>query len=338
MLLAKLKERWMSKSTDSLVDLEKRARLLRLLQRFAPVLSFVLFFIGIVWILILPYDGYNKGTYISENALLPGQANVEYGYNDIKTAEDYIHKLSRVQDKDSETRAQFIQKEFRLSGFVSAVQHFTFDNNGYNTKGTNAFAIHKAPRSDGKEALILSAPWVSRTGEYNTNGIALLLSLAKLFKRNVYWAKDIILLVTDQGKTGTQAWLDAYHGMEDGGEFEHSLYGIYKQEIKPYLLYEDEFSAIVMPRSGTIQGAVNLDFPGTQDYETLGIFFEGVNGQLPNLDLINTIVAVVERSNLPIAITLHDTTKHPFSDIKDNEYLRSLFNMLNIVLEGTQNW
>jgi glycosylphosphatidylinositol transamidase len=95
-----------------------------------------------------------------------------------------------------------------------------------------------------------------------------------LFKRNVYWAKDIILLVTDQGKTGTQAWLDAYHGMEDGGEFEHSLYDIYKQErIKPYLLYEDEFSAIVMPRSGTIQGAVNLDFPGTQDYETLGIFF-----------------------------------------------------------------
>lgn len=54
-----------------------------------------------------------------------------------------------------------------------------------------------------------------------------------------------------------------------------------------------------------------------------------MNGQLPNLDLINTIVAVVERSNLPIAITLHDTTKHPFSDIKDNEYLRSLFNMLN---------
>ncbi|KAG1461820.1 hypothetical protein G6F46_005036 [Rhizopus delemar] len=307
MLLAKLKERWMSKNTDSLVDLEKRARLFRLLQRFAPVLSFVLFFIGIIWILILPYDGYSKGTYISENALLPGQANVEYGYNDIKTAEDYIHKLSRVQDKDSETRAQFIQKEFRLSGFVSAVQHFTFDNNGYNTKGANAFAIHKAPRSDGKEALILSAPWVSRTGEYNTNGIALLLSLAKLFKRNVYWAKDIILLVTDQGKAGTQAWLDAYHGMEDG----------------------DEFSAIVMPRSGTIQGAVNLDFPGTQDYETLGIFFEGVNGQLPNLDLINTIVAVVERSNLPIAITLHDTTKHPFSDIKDNEYLRSLFNMLN---------
>lgn len=35
----------------------------------------------------------------------------------------------------------------------------------------------------------------------------------------------------------------------------------------------DEFSSVVMPRSGTVQGVVNLDFPGTQDYETLGVFF-----------------------------------------------------------------
>lgn len=51
----------------------------------------------------------------------------------------------------------------------------------------------------------------------NTNGIAALLSLAKLFKRNVYWAKDIILLITDQGKVGTQAWLNAYHGIDEKG-------------------------------------------------------------------------------------------------------------------------
>lgn len=75
------------------------------------------------------------------------------------------------------------------------------------------------------------------------------MSLAKLFKRNVYWAKDVILLVTDEGTLGTQAWLDAYHGTTD------------------------EFDSVVMPRSGAVQGVVNLDFPGTQDYETMGIFF-----------------------------------------------------------------
>jgi glycosylphosphatidylinositol transamidase len=51
----------------------------------------------------------------------------------------------------------------------------------------------------------------------NTNGIASLLSLAKLFKRNVYWAKDVILLVTDHDMSGTQAWLDAYHGTVQNG-------------------------------------------------------------------------------------------------------------------------
>lgn len=35
----------------------------------------------------------------------------------------------------------------------------------YFFKGVNTFAINRAPRSDGKEALILSASWMSRTGE-----------------------------------------------------------------------------------------------------------------------------------------------------------------------------
>lgn len=39
------------------------------------IYSILLFIVGIAWILILPYDGYNKRTYISENALLPGQVN-----------------------------------------------------------------------------------------------------------------------------------------------------------------------------------------------------------------------------------------------------------------------
>lgn len=58
-------------------------------------------------------------------------------------------------------------------------------------------------------------------------------------------------------------------------------------------------------------------------------WIEGVNGQLPNLDLINTVVAVAERSNPPILITLHDSTDHLFSDSKYSRYFRSLFHMLN---------
>ncbi|CEP13311.1 hypothetical protein [Parasitella parasitica] len=303
MLLNRLKQRWTSgTSSNKAIDPIKRAKILRFIQRFTPIISLLLFFIGIGWILILPYDGYNKHTYISENALLPGQANLDYGFNDIRTAEEYRDKLIQIQEKDSETRARFIHEEFRRTGFVSAIQHFQVRGREPK-KGVNAFAINRAPRSDGKEALILSASWKSRTGEYNTNGIASLLSLARLFKRNVYWAKDVILLVTDEGREGTQAWLDAYHGT-------------------------DAFESVVMPRSGAVQGVVNLDFPGTQDYETLGIFFEGVNGQLPNLDLINTIVAVATRTSPPIETTLHDTVNNPFENHAYEAYLGSLNHML----------
>jgi glycosylphosphatidylinositol transamidase len=60
----------------------------------------------------------------------------------------------------------------------------------------------------------------------------------------------------------------------------------------------------------------------------LCIFIEGVNGQLPNLDLINTIVAVATRTNPPIRITLHDDVKNPFENHAYGAYLGSLNHML----------
>ncbi|KAI9493887.1 Gaa1-like protein [Zychaea mexicana] len=289
-----------SRRSSPKYDADRKEKIIRVVQTYNVPLSILLFFVGIVWILLLPYEGFNRTTYISENALLPGQVNVYFGYNDIRTAEDYRYQLTHQERQDSEVRATYIMNEFRGLGFDSALQRFNTSDDGM---GVNAFAVYRAPRSDGKEALILSAPWQSRTGDYNTNGIAALLSLAKLFKRNVYWSKDIILLVTDKGMVGTRSWVDAYHGTGPAS-----------------------FSSLVMPRSGAIQGVVNLDFPGTQDYENLGIFFEGVNGQLPNLDLINTIVTVCTRT-ARVPLTLHDDSARPFNDKPWGPYVQSLLHM-----------
>lgn len=71
---------------------------------------------------------------------------------------------------------------------------------------------------------------------------------------------------------GTQAWIDAYHGTDKTGK----CYIMLQDDSNAmYLTGErkESFSSLVMPRSGAIQGVVNLDFPGTQDYESLGIFF-----------------------------------------------------------------
>ncbi|KAI7871251.1 Gaa1-like protein [Spinellus fusiger] len=228
----------------------------------------------------------------------------------MRSAEEYRNRIITVQTKDSETRAAFLQKELRHIGFTAASQQFSVQGLKQES-GVNAFAIYRAPRSDGKEALVLSAPWVSRTGEFNTNGLAALLSLAKLFKRNVYWSKDIVLLVTDNGLVGTQAWLDAYHGI-----------------VQSQGNNTTGFSSIVMPRSGAIQGVVNLDFPGTHDYARLGIFFEGVNGQLPNLDLVNSIVAIA-RDAAQIPVVLHDAASSPYKNTAWGRYTRSLSHIVH---------
>lgn len=41
--------------------------------------------------------------------------------------------------------------------------------------------------------------------------VAVLLATAKFFRRQNYWAKDIIFLITQHEQLGMQAWLEAYH-------------------------------------------------------------------------------------------------------------------------------
>jgi len=41
-------------------------------------------------------------------------------------------------------------------------------------------------------------------------------------------------------------------------------------------------------KSGAIQGAIVLDYPSGGNFESIHIVYDGVNGQLPNLDLVNT--------------------------------------------------
>lgn len=70
-------------------------------------------------------------------------------------------------------------------------------------------------------------------------------------------------------RTGTQAWVDAYHDAHD------------PQQVAPLPL-----------KSGALQGALAIDYPVVQKFKAMEIIYDGVNGQLPNLDLINSIVNI----------------------------------------------
>lgn len=82
------------------------------------------------------------------------------------------------------------------------------------------------------------------------------------------WSKDIIFLFTPDSKTGTQAWIDAYHDLQPAS-------------VQPLPL-----------KSGALQGALVIEFPFEHNFQSLHVVYDGVNGQLPNLDLFNTAVAI----------------------------------------------
>jgi glycosylphosphatidylinositol transamidase len=45
-------------------------------------------------------------------------------------------------------------------------------------------------------------------------------------------------------------------------------------------------------KSGALQGALVIEFPFEHNFRSLHLVYDGVNGQLPNLDLFNTAVAI----------------------------------------------
>ena len=135
--------------------------------------------------------------------------------------------------------------------------------------GENVYGVLQAPRGDATEAIVLVAAWKSIEGEVNRNGVALALTLARYFKRWSLWSKDIIMVFPPDSRTGTQAWVDAYHDAHD------------PQQVAPLPL-----------KSGALQGAVAIDYPAVQKFRRMEIIYDGVNGQLPNLDLINSIVNI----------------------------------------------
>lgn len=86
------------------------------------------------------------------------------------------------------------------------------------------------------------------------------------------WSKDIFFIITPDSTAGPQAWVDAYHSTHDPR-------------------YVDDLPI----RGGALQGAVALDYPagtGGHRYDKIHIVYDGVNGQLPNLDLVNTVTVI----------------------------------------------
>lgn len=82
---------------------------------------------------------------------------------------------TRVVDK--------IEDVFRSAGLRVARQTYEYVSLGQKTAGENVYSVLHAPRGDATEAIVLAAAWRNANGELNRSGVALLLTLARYFKR-----------------------------------------------------------------------------------------------------------------------------------------------------------
>jgi hypothetical protein len=63
-----------------------------------PYISLLCIVVGVAWLFMLPLDEHSRRTYISENALLPGQVHTYFGGSDQNVLRAYRHEVSALEN------------------------------------------------------------------------------------------------------------------------------------------------------------------------------------------------------------------------------------------------
>ncbi|KAG8853525.1 Glycosyl phosphatidyl inositol protein transamidase complex subunit [Tulasnella sp. 330] len=320
-LLAQLRGRTQGTPVDAITPaaqndiyakrLARRKFLLSCLVKVLPYLITTFYLAGYAWMLMIPLRGLGENIWIDENALQPGQVTTYWDWSDVHAADNYLAQIENLYSLNatSEEKASYIQQQFASLGLKSDTQAYTFTTSANMTVGTNAYGVYPVPRASGAEAIVISASWVSRTeegeGTPNMRGVATILALARFLSNYSLWAKDLIFVVNDGYMDGMHAWLSAYHGV-----------GQANLEVQP-----------LKHISGVIWTALCIDYPG-HSFSHLGFFYgsstiahlyhrirtaypiaaEGLNGRLPNQDLMNSAAHIASMSG-GVPITLYDTVE-----------------------------
>ncbi|KAL3636642.1 hypothetical protein CASFOL_018941 [Castilleja foliolosa] len=305
---------------------------------------------GIAALLLLPILA--KNTYISENALMPGSASPMLSHND---ASDGHRFLNRILNLDSQTISSGIEipeliaehmlelggevsyhmfqpesdKFHPLHFFLGPGSRTTKENYSCSSYGTSTVGIIRAPRGDGKEAIVIVTPYNSVN---ITNGEALSLGVAhsvfSLLCRVTWLAKDIIWLAADS-KHGEYAavssWLRDYNSLSFGDL--NPLQEMCGADRKTIQEKRDVLSN-GFRRAGTMAAAlvVKVSDSSTQfGNDVLNIYAEASNGQMPNLDLINIVNYLAVHGQ-----GLHVRVEKIWSLI-DSPWLNSLGKLLEVI-------
>ncbi|XP_077283815.1 glycosylphosphatidylinositol anchor attachment 1 [Arctopsyche grandis] len=286
-------------------------------------------FVAYAWFCLLAHEFFSNGNYFSENALLPGLVQSDF-VND-GSAKQYYNEL------EDEIRENYANRDSIPIPWLAAKMHqinldvythnFTLHyplGKGQVFHGENVYGILRAGRSASSEALVLSAPYRPLSSQHRpTNaGIALMLAFAKFARSRKYWAKDIIMLVTEHEQLGAQAWLEAYHGMGSSGRDDIRYGPFYSKDGGQKSRKKILDSGNLKGRAGAIQAAINLELPALS-IKYIDVKVEGLNGQLPNLDLVNLVHKMCMKWNV------HNSYKNSYSWVGNRGPWQNWLNSLN---------
>ncbi|KAK5780983.1 hypothetical protein RI543_001370 [Arxiozyma heterogenica] len=276
------------------------------LIRLLPIFSLITTIISIILLLILPLDGQYRRTYISENALMPSQAYSYFRESEWNILRGYRTQLQSFSNNSNfeDISNQFAQKittsEERFRTIESWLNEFGVKTSIYrnNATGDTLYGILHAPRGDGTEAMALCVPWKNSNGNLNIGGTALGIALTRYFSRWPIWSKNIVIVFSENPKQALRAWVEAYHTSLD-------LTG------------------------GSIEAAIVLDYPSVNDFfDYTEIHYNGLNGELPNLDLVNIAVSITQHEGMKVS--LHNLLK---DEVDENNY----WSRLKLILLGIKD-
>ncbi|XP_042382335.1 glycosylphosphatidylinositol anchor attachment 1 protein-like isoform X1 [Zingiber officinale] len=308
-------------------------RLGALLVAHSGLVSVVCCAAGIIAFILLPVLANN--TYISENALMPGSADPAFSSQEVLDANRLtMDILNRGAAKASGIEIAKLLREYIVAvgaesyyhKFVPRANKFhplhffssTTDNLDLPANPScgsfilNAVGIIRAPRGDGKETIVLVTPYNSQNTTYSDAvSLGIGFSIFSLLSHVTWLAKDIVWLAADSryGEyTTVDSWLKDYHGPAFPGEtsriVDDACFEENNSDSLDHIKVEGH-NSYVYKRAGTMAAALVLKVVDKKEEErdSLSIYAEASNGQMPNLDLINIAhYLAVHRQGLRVKI------------------------------------
>ncbi|CDW58944.1 Glycosylphosphatidylinositol anchor attachment 1 protein [Trichuris trichiura] len=227
---------------------------------------------GILYYAVIVHPAMRSNTYISESALLVGLVDEEIRSPYLFFGDN--PKLIEFSKQTNVRAASAVQWAFaRLNelSLETGLQSYTIHSSlGKNISGTTAYGLLRTRRGSSTKCVIVSAPADS------SSSVAFLLYLAKSFLSRPYWAKNIMFMVHEHSSLGMMAWLSTYHFGD------HPF--IHAEKI-PF-------------QAGRIEVALNIRTDFNSPPTHVNIEYNSLNGQLPNLDLINLAVRSMRKHGL----------------------------------------